>query len=133
MKNRLLDDLHFNSFPIHSFPYRKKRVGTSGNGLIYPSPSRTRSLVVGNESGTSGNEWERVDGFLPPLETPQPPHTAPATCLTCWHCWPRFKAAARCENPRAAGLRSPWLPLDFVKQRQHCPGFKPDTRPNTES
>ena len=25
-------------------------------------------------------------------------------CIDCWHCWPRFKTAARCENHRAAGL-----------------------------
>jgi hypothetical protein len=59
------------------------------------------------------------------------------SCADCWHCWPRFTTAARCENHRAAGLRSPWLALDFVKLRQHCPGFKPlvgrSPQPETET
>lgn len=57
-------------------------------------------------------------------------------CIDCWHCWPRLKTAARCENHRAAGLPGPWLALAFVELRQHCPGFAPadrSTQPKTET
>lgn len=58
------------------------------------------------------------------------------TCNDCAHLWPKLKTTARCENHRAAGLRSPWLALAGLDKPQDCPGFAPLVRspqPETET
>ena len=47
------------------------------------------------------------------------------TCNERFHCWPKFKKTARCENHYRAGLPSPWMTLGFTELKQRCHGFKP--------